>query len=63
MRNEPGSLLNDGTKTRGKTECHFTIYEGITIVFVEVQLGVEGYENLRDAVAQVILECDGQASL
>jgi hypothetical protein len=63
IRNTPKSLLNDGIKTRGKSACHFTLYDYITIVFVEVQPKIGGYKNVRDAIAEVILECDGQASI
>ena len=63
MEYTPKPLLNDGKKIKGKTECHFLIFDWLTIAFVEVQPEVLGCENGRDVIAHVILECDGQASL
>ena len=55
--------MNGRIKTRDKIECHFEIFGAIAIVFVEVRLKITGdEEERRDAIAQVIVECDGQAS-
>lgn len=67
IKNTPESLVpvdgRTGIKTRGKTECHFKIFGAIAIMFVEVELEIGSDEECRDAIAQVIVECDGQASL
>ena len=54
-------------KRRDKIACYFKILNAVTIVFVEVdwELDAENgseYDYTIDAIAQVIVECDGQAS-
>ena len=55
-------MLEGHLTTRGKIEYQFTAFGSIAAVFIEVKLGIGGAKQRLDAVAQVIAECDGQAS-
>ena len=45
--------------TKGRIEYQFQTYGGVTILFIEVKLGIGGLAERLDCVAQVIAECDG----
>ena len=63
IRNTPESLIHGRITTKGRIEYQFKIYGAQTVVFVEVKLNIGSVEERLDAIAQVIAECDGQASL
>jgi hypothetical protein len=64
-----GSILNtpesfaSGRITRDRVDYHFRTCGILTVVFVQVDLQVGGPDDRLDAIAQLIEECDGQASL
>ncbi|KAN0079175.1 hypothetical protein V8E54_004389 [Elaphomyces granulatus] len=49
--------------TKGRIEYQFQTYGGVTILFIEVKLGIGGLAERLDCVAQVIAECDACAWL
>ena len=57
-------MLEGRITTRGKIEYRFMAFGSIAAVFIEIKLkiGIGGAKQRLDAVAQVIAECDGQAS-
>jgi hypothetical protein len=66
-----GSILNtpesfaSGRITRDRVDYHFRTCGILTVVFVQVDLQVGGDDGglSSDAIAQLIEECDGNASL
>jgi hypothetical protein len=64
-----GSILNtlesfaSGRITRDRVDYHFRTCNILTVVFVQVDLQVGGDDARADAIALVIEECDGKASL
>jgi hypothetical protein len=57
--NTPESLLQGRMTTKGRIEYQFSIYGGITILFIEVKLEIGGATERLNCYAQVIAECDG----
>ena len=55
--------MNGRITTRGKIEYHFKTFGALTVVFVEAKLKIGSDEERMNAIAQVIAECDGQASV
>jgi hypothetical protein len=64
-----GSILNtpesfaSGRITRDRVDYHFRTCDILTVVFVQVDLQVGGDDDRSDAIAQLIEECDGEASI
>lgn len=61
IRNIPDA--NGRVTTRGKIKYHFKILGILSVVLVEAKLKIGSVEDRLNAVAEVIAECDGQASL
>ncbi|KAI9786810.1 MAG: hypothetical protein M1839_005041 [Geoglossum umbratile] len=59
--NTPESLLEGRMTTKGRIEYQFSIYGGITILFIEVKLEIGGATERLNCYAQVIAECDACA--
>jgi hypothetical protein len=53
------TILEGRIATNGRIEYQFQTYGGVTILFIEVKLEIEGLAERLDCVAQVITECDG----
>jgi hypothetical protein len=62
FRNLPESILDGRVTTRGKIEYYFKAFGSIAALFIEVKLEIGSGKERMDAIAQVIAECDGQAS-
>jgi hypothetical protein len=62
FRNLPESIIDGRVTTRGKIEYHFKAFGSIAALFIEVKLKIGSGKERMDAIAQVIAECDGQAS-
>ena len=62
IRNTPDSFMS-GRITKDRVDYHFKTFGIITVVFVEVKLETRTLGERLNAIAQVIEECDGQASL
>lgn len=61
IQNTPESLMS-GRITKDRIDYHFKTFGLITVVFVEMEPEPEPGNRL-DVIAQVIKECEGQASL
>ena len=61
IQNTPESLMS-GRITKDRIDYHFKTFGLITVVFVEMEPELEPGNRL-DVIAQVIKECEGQASL
>lgn len=59
IQNTPESLMS-GRITKDRIDYHFKTFGLITVVFVEME---PEPGNRLDVIAQVIKECEGQASL
>jgi hypothetical protein len=55
--------MNGRTTTRGKIEYRFKTFGALTVVFVQAKPKSGSVEEHVNAIAQVIGECYGQASL
>jgi len=57
--NTPETLLEGKITSKGRIEYQFTIYGGITVVFIEAKLDIGSSTERLNCFAQVIAECDG----
>ena len=62
FRNLPESILDGRVTTRGRIEYHFKAFGSVGALFIEARLKFGGAKERMDAIAQVIAECNGQAS-
>jgi hypothetical protein len=62
FRNLPESILDGRVTTRGKIEYYFKAFGSIAALVIKVKLKIGSAKERMDAIAQVISECDGQAS-
>jgi hypothetical protein len=58
--NTPEEMLEGKIATKGCIEYQFTIYGGVTVIFIEVKLNVGSLAERLNYYAQVIAECDGE---
>jgi len=62
FRNLPESILDGRVTTKDKIESYFKAFGSIAVLLIEVKLRIGCAKERIDAIAQVIAECDGQAS-
>jgi hypothetical protein len=55
-----GLLFNTPMTTKDRIKYQFTIYGGVTVVFIQVKLNVGSLAERLNYYAQVIAECDGE---
>ncbi|KAH0565329.1 hypothetical protein GP486_001273 [Trichoglossum hirsutum] len=59
--NVPETLLEGRFATQGRIEYQYTLYGGVTVIFIEVKLDLGGPTERLNTYAQVIAECDACA--
>ena len=62
FRNLPESTIEGRIITKDRVEYHFKAIDSIAVLFIEMKLKIGSGKERLDAIAQVIAECDGQAS-
>jgi hypothetical protein len=59
IQNIPETIIMGRLTTKGRIEYHFRVFRGLSVLVIEVKLSLGTSEERRNAVAQVIAECDG----
>jgi len=58
--NKPEAILEGKITTKGRIECQFKTYGGVTVVSIQVKRGVGSLTERLNYYAQVIAECNGE---
>jgi len=58
--NTPEEMLEGKMAAKGRIEHQFTIYGGVTVIFIQVKLNVGSLAERLNYYAQVIAECNGE---
>jgi hypothetical protein len=62
VRNLPESFIEGRITTKGRVQYYFRAIRSVAVLFIEFKIHIGSATERLDAVAQVIAECDGQAS-
>jgi hypothetical protein len=63
VMNLPESFLEGRITTKSGVEYYFRAIRSIAVLFIEFKLHIGSATERLNAIAQVIAECDGQASI
>jgi hypothetical protein len=59
LRNEPETVIEGRIGTKGRIKYLFKTFGATAILCIEMKLKIGNDEERLDAIAQVIVECDG----
>jgi len=62
IRNLPEASLEGRVTTKGRVEYCFRAFRSVVFLLVKFKFKLVGPKDRLDAIAQVIAECDGQAT-